>query len=73
MERVRNARIWRSLLYVPANNKKFLDKALQRGADAIVLDLEDSVPFDEKDKARAQCGHALEEFHWPGNRYYCPD
>ena len=36
--------VWRSLLYVPANNQRFIDKAHTRGADAIILDLEDSVP-----------------------------
>ena len=31
--------IWRSLLFVPANNPRFIDKAHTRGADAIILDL----------------------------------
>ena len=44
--------VWRSLLYVPANNEKFWSKAHLRNADAIVLDLEDSVPLKEKDQAR---------------------
>ncbi|MBL4691446.1 MAG: CoA ester lyase, partial [Rhodospirillales bacterium] len=34
------APVWRSLLYVPANNRRFIDKAHTRGADAIILDLE---------------------------------
>ena len=34
----------RSFLYVPANREKFLDKALDLPADALLLDLEDSVP-----------------------------
>ncbi len=38
----------RSRLIVPANSPKFLDKAYARNADAIVLDLEDSVPQAEK-------------------------
>ena len=45
--------VWRSLLYVPANNQRFIDKAHTRGADAIILDLEDSVPAAERDRARA--------------------
>ena len=45
--------VWRSLLYVPANNRRFIDKAHARGADAVILDLEDSVPGPERDKARA--------------------
>ena len=45
--------VWRSLLFVPANNPKFIDKAHTRGADGIILDLEDSVPDAELDRARA--------------------
>lgn len=49
-----NARpVWRSMLYVPANNAKFISKAHTRGADAIILDLEDSVPVTERPAARA--------------------
>ncbi|HVY52666.1 MAG TPA: CoA ester lyase, partial [Devosia sp.] len=33
----------RSLLYVPAHSERFVGKAHERGADAIILDLEDSV------------------------------
>ncbi|MBJ6136094.1 HpcH/HpaI aldolase/citrate lyase family protein [Marinobacter litoralis] len=43
---------WRSLLFVPANNRRFLEKAHTRGADAVIVDLEDSVPFGEKKTAR---------------------
>jgi citrate lyase subunit beta / citryl-CoA lyase len=46
--------LWRSLLYVPVNVEKYVDKAHTRGADCIQLDLEDSVPASEKDRARAQ-------------------
>ena len=44
--------VWRSLMYVPVNVDKFIDKAHTRGADVIQLDLEDAVPVGEKDKAR---------------------
>ncbi|OGA23203.1 MAG: host specificity protein [Betaproteobacteria bacterium RIFCSPLOWO2_02_FULL_67_26] len=44
--------VWRSLLYVPVNVEKFIDKAHTRGADVIQLDLEDAVPPAEKEKAR---------------------
>ena len=47
-----NLPVWRSLLYVPANVERFVDKAHTRGADCIQLDLEDSVPASEKDAAR---------------------
>jgi citrate lyase subunit beta/citryl-CoA lyase len=48
----RSLPVWRSLLYVPANVEKFVDRAHTRGADVIQLDLEDSVPPAEKDRAR---------------------
>ena len=44
--------VWRSLLYVPGNNEKFISKAHTRGADAIILDLEDSVPEAQRQTAR---------------------
>lgn len=52
--------VWRSLLYVPANVRKYVDKAHTRGADAIQLDLEDSVPVAEKDNARKMVQEAAE-------------
>jgi citrate lyase subunit beta / citryl-CoA lyase len=39
---------WRSLLFVPATAQRFVAKAHARGADAIILDLEDSIPPAEK-------------------------
>ncbi len=45
--------VWRSLLFVPAHVDRFVDRAHTRGADALILDLEDSVPPGEKSKARA--------------------
>jgi citrate lyase subunit beta/citryl-CoA lyase len=44
--------VWRSLMYVPVNVEKYVDKAHTRGADVIQLDLEDSVPPSEKERAR---------------------
>jgi citrate lyase subunit beta / citryl-CoA lyase len=43
---------WRSLLFVPVIREKFVAAAHARGADGIILDLEDSVPESEKDRAR---------------------
>ncbi len=43
----------RSWLYVPAHSERFLARAHERGADAIILDLEDAVPEADKDAARA--------------------
>ncbi|MBI3967857.1 MAG: CoA ester lyase [Chloroflexi bacterium] len=42
----------RSILIVPVNVPRFVEKAHQRGADAILLDLEDSIPPAEKAHAR---------------------
>ena len=58
---ISNAPLWRSLLYMPANNEKFLAKAQSRGADAIILDLEDSVAPDDKLKAREICENVIPE------------
>jgi citrate lyase subunit beta / citryl-CoA lyase len=43
---------WRSLLFVPIVREKFVASAHTRGADGIILDLEDSVPEAEKERAR---------------------
>jgi citrate lyase subunit beta/citryl-CoA lyase len=57
--------VWRSLQYVPAHVEKYVSTAHTRGSDAIILDLEDSVPVDQKDRARSgvsaaalQCGRS---------------
>ncbi len=44
---------WRSLLYVPADKPTFIERAAERGADAIILDLEDGVASEHKEAARA--------------------
>ena len=43
----------RSLLFVPGDSDKKLDKGLTSGADALIVDLEDSVSMDRKALARA--------------------
>jgi len=43
---------WRSLLYVPVVAERFVAKAHERGADAVILELEDAVAPSEKDRAR---------------------
>src|SRR5438874_6002769 len=52
--------VWRSLLFVPVTAKRFVDGAARRGADAIILDLEDSVAVSEKERARALVPEAAE-------------
>ncbi len=46
----------RSLLFVPGDSARKLDKSLQAGADALLLDLEDSVALGEKEAARRTTG-----------------
>ncbi len=43
----------RSLLFVPGDSPKKQQKGLDCGADALILDLEDSVALDAKPEARA--------------------
>jgi citrate lyase subunit beta/citryl-CoA lyase len=40
------------MLFVPVTVPKFVARAAERGADAIILDLEDSIPAAEKPRAR---------------------
>jgi citrate lyase subunit beta/citryl-CoA lyase len=42
----------RSLLFVPGDSRKKLDKAMGSGADVLLIDLEDSVDVAAKDEAR---------------------
>ncbi|MFJ8649786.1 HpcH/HpaI aldolase/citrate lyase family protein [Streptomyces sp. NPDC093546] len=44
----------RSWLYVPGDRPSLLEKALARGADAVIVDLEDAVPATAKEAARDQ-------------------
>jgi citrate lyase subunit beta / citryl-CoA lyase len=44
--------VWRSMLFVPVTVAKFVERAAERGADALILDLEDSVPAGEKQRGR---------------------
>jgi citrate lyase subunit beta/citryl-CoA lyase len=46
----------RSYLFVPGNRPERFDKALASGADAVIVDLEDAVPPDQKDAARRSVG-----------------
>ncbi|MEM0365146.1 MAG: CoA ester lyase [Candidatus Nitrosocaldus sp.] len=52
-------RLIRTLLFVPGNNPRFIEKAKTLRADIVCLDLEDSVPMDEKDRARAMVRDAI--------------
>ena len=52
--------VWRSLLFVPVTARRFVGGAARRGADAIILDLEDSVAGSEKARARDLVAQAAE-------------
>ncbi len=52
-------RLFRSLLFVPGNNSRFLEKAKKLSADIVCFDLEDSVPDNEKKNARNLIKKAL--------------
>src|SRR5713226_346428 len=56
----KNLPVWRSLLFVPVTQRRFVDGAARRAADAIILDLEDSVALSEKDRARTLVPEAAE-------------
>jgi citrate lyase subunit beta/citryl-CoA lyase len=56
----------RSLLFVPANEQRFISKAHQRGAGAIILDLEDAISPDQKEAARANVRAAAAELRRNG-------
>ncbi len=51
--------IRRSILILPVNNSRFVEKAYLREADALMLDLEDSIPYREKENARKQIQPSL--------------
>lgn len=56
-DRRRSLRSW---LYVPGDRGSVLARAADRGADALILDLEDAVAADRKDVARALVGETLD-------------
>lgn len=47
-----NVYLMRSLMFVPAHNQKLLDSAVKRDVDVLLLDIEDSVPYSDKQRAR---------------------
>src|SRR5699024_9608353 len=51
--------MYRSLLFIPGNKPKWMDSISTLAADAVILDLEDSVPYNEKNNARKNVVDAL--------------
>ncbi len=60
--------LFRSIVFVPGNNPRFLEKAKSLPADIVCFDLEDSVPDKEKKKARILIKNTLKQ-----RRKYSPD
>jgi citrate lyase subunit beta/citryl-CoA lyase len=59
-------KLYRSILFVPGIRGDWIDKAPQYGADALILDLEDSVPNDDKAKARGVVRAGIERLRERG-------
>ena len=60
--------LFRSLVFVPGNNPRFLEKAKSLPADIVCFDLEDSVPDKQKKKARSLIKNTLKQ-----RKEYSPD
>ena len=63
-------RPYRSMLFVPGNKPSWMKKAVDYGADALILDLEDSVPDQEKVSARPLVKEGLKELRALGQACY---
>lgn len=61
-------RVLRSMLYVPANSWRMITTAGGEEADAVILDLEDSCPMEEKETARIFARDSI-----PMLKAYCTD
>ncbi len=70
-------RLRRSVLFVPGNNQKMVEKASRLRPDVVLIDCEDSVPEGEKEKARESLRSALTTHTWSsrevGVRVNAPD
>jgi len=74
-----------NFLFVPGTRPERFSKALDSGANAVVLDLEDAVPEEDKDKARSAIRNAWHDFtadqksrlvirsNAPGTSFYAAD
>ncbi|MGY4408135.1 HpcH/HpaI aldolase/citrate lyase family protein [Bradyrhizobium sp. USDA 3315] len=60
-QKVREARWYRSMLYIPGNKLDWMLKAPKYGADALMFDLEDSVELSQKSVARNAVAAAIRE------------
>ncbi|MBN9564109.1 MAG: CoA ester lyase [Alphaproteobacteria bacterium] len=53
--------VWRSMLFVPVTRPRFVEKGADAGADAIILDFEDSVAPADKERARTLLPEAAKQ------------
>jgi len=60
----------RSILFVPGNRPKWIEKIPTFGADAIILDLEDSVPDADKSGARQTVAESIGKLHAAKQRVF---
>lgn len=58
----------RSWMFVPGHRQKMIDKALNLGSDAVMLDIEDGVAPAEKDTARRQIAASLDRVQATSSR-----
>jgi citrate lyase subunit beta/citryl-CoA lyase len=56
----------RSMLFVPGNDERKIRKSAELDADSYIFDLEDSVPPDDKERARELLSKLLQELDWRG-------
>jgi citrate lyase subunit beta/citryl-CoA lyase len=61
-----HVKLYRSILFVPGNRSEWIDKAPKYGPDALILDLEDAVPNNEKSEARGIVRAGIERLHKRG-------
>ncbi|HKZ61217.1 MAG TPA: CoA ester lyase [Nitrososphaera sp.] len=62
--------MFRSLIFVPGNSSRFVEKAKRLQADIVCLDLEDSVPANEKGAARQIIAGAISRRQEYGRQVY---
>ena len=62
--------ILRSMLYMPAYKEKFFRKIHELDADAVIFDLEDSVPLQFKQQGRENLYHFLQSYEPDGKKLF---
>lgn len=62
LQRMKNPLAWtRTPLFIPGHRYELWDKAMRSSAEAVIIDLEDAVPQDKKDEARAGLDRLAED------------